>query len=380
MTSARYFLTGATGFLGRELLARMLLHGDEVLVLTRQKNDEALSAARERIGAMVERTGSAASLDRLQVAFGDVTAPFLGLNEDARAWLSRGDRVRVVHGAAEVRFDLPYPVMHKQNVEGTGNVLSLAASLPNLERFDHVSTTYVAGDRTGVALEAEKNVGQKSRNDYERTKLEAEELVARAQLPICVHRPSIIVGDSRTGRASSFKVLYWPMKVYARGRWRTLFGRPDCAIDVVPVDFVADAMMYLFDQPASLGKTVHLAAGTERQSTIGEIVALAEVEFGQGKIRYIDPDLYMKWLRPIVKPILTLIRPDVAERGGVYLPYFRSNPSFDTAQASALLAGSGIVPPKVGEYFQAILRYAKESDFGRSEPKLISPPSRRTDS
>jgi hypothetical protein len=160
------------------------------------------------------------------------------------------------------------------------------------------------------------------------------------------------------------------MKVYARGRWRTLFGRPDCAIDVVPVDYVADAMIHLFERTEALGRTFHLAAGVERQSTIAEIVALAEQEFERGKIRYIDPDLYMRWLRPVVKPILRLIRPDVAERGGVYLPYFRANPSFSVEDASALLAPAGIVPPRVGEYFGAILRYAKQSDFGRSEPPL----------
>jgi long-chain acyl-CoA synthetase len=370
----RYLVTGATGFLGRELCARLLLSGAELLVTTRRKNDESLEGARARIGEMLVRCDPRVSLDHFSVVFADVTAPDLGRDGETQRWIERGGEVQLIHGAAEVRFDLPYPVMQKQNVEGTKNVLELASSLHArglLRRFDHVSTTYVAGDRTDVALETDADAGQRPRNDYEKTKLEAEMAVYRARdtgLPITVHRPSIIVGDSRTGQASSFKVLYWPMKVYARGRWRTLFGRPDCAIDVVPVDFVADAMIALLPRDDATNKTFHLAAGPERQSTIAEIVALAEAEFQRGRIRYIDPDFYMRWLRPLVKPILKMIRPDVAERGGVYLPYFRSNPTFSVTQASAILTPLGIEPPRVKDYFGAILRYARKSDFGKLSP------------
>lgn len=370
----RYLLTGATGFLGRELCARLLLSGADLLVTTRRKNDETLDGARDRIGAMIVKCDPNVSLERFSVAFGDVTEKNFGQDAETEAWIARkNEPIQLIHGAAEVRFDLPYPVMKKQNVEGTGQVVQLASALHArglLRRFDHVSTTYVAGDRTDVALETDADVGQRARNDYEKTKLEAELLVYRARdagLPITVHRPSIIVGDSRTGHASSFKVLYWPMKVYARGRWRTLFGRPDCAIDVVPVDFVADAMMALLPRDEATGKTFHLAAGPERQSTIAELVALAEAEFQRGRIRYLDPDFYMRWLRPMILPILKLVRPDVAERGGVYLPYFRANPTFDVAQASAILTPLGVVPPRVQDYFGAILRYAKESDFGKRE-------------
>ncbi len=276
-----------------------------------------------------------------------------------------------MHGAAEVRFDLPREEMQRQNVGGTANVLALARALAERGRLDavhHVSTAYVAGDRTDLVPETDLDAGQRPRNEYERSKLEAEVLVRDAQragLPVAVHRPSIVVGDSRSGRASGFKVLYWPMKLYARGRFRTVFGRPGCPVDVVPVDFVADALAHLLRDPTAPGHTFHLAAGPERQARIIDLVRVAEARFGRRPVRFIDPDLYERWLRPVLRPLLMLVRPDVARQGGVFLPYLRSNPSFDVAVAQARLAPAGLAPPPVLDYFDTIMAYAQATDFGR---------------
>lgn len=365
-------LTGATGFLGRELLVRLLAAEVPVLVVTRPRPNEPEAEAARRIAEIVERTEPGTPCGSLTVALGDVTEPGLGLSEGGRRWLERREApVRVVHGAAEVRFDRPYPEMARQNVGGTRHVLELAKRLAEagrLLRVEHVSTAYVAGDRTDSVAEEDLDRGQRPRNDYERTKLEAELEVAAARregLPVVVHRPSIIVGDSRTGRASSFKVLYWPMKVYARGRFRTLFGRPGCTVDVVPVDFVADAMIHLFARPEATGRIFHLAAGPQRQATIASLVAIAQRVFDRKPVRYVDPDFYMRWLRPVVRPLLRLVRPDVAEQGGVFLPYLRSNPTFEVAAAEGLLSPAGLSPPPVESYFETIIRFALDTDFGR---------------
>jgi thioester reductase-like protein len=372
MKAPIYFVTGASGFLGRELLVRLLKKGDSVLITTRKKGGESPEEARRRMEAIVAETEPDTPFGSAEVIFADVSEPELGLDRALVRRLETSDQpVHLVHGAAEVRFDLPWDVMQKQNVQGTEHVLALARRLSDrgkLARLDYVSTAYVAGDRTGLCQEAEIDLGQGSRNDYERSKLAAEVAVdkaAKGGLPITVHRPSIIVGDSRTGRASSFKVLYWPLKLYARGRWRTVFGRPDCPMDVVPVDFVADAMMVLMHEPKALGRRFHLAAGPDRQSTIGELVKIAEKQFGRGSVRYIDPDLYLKYLRPIVRPFIKLARPDVADKGKVFLPYLKSNPTFDVTEANAFLSPAKIAPPKLSDYFGTIMRYAEDTDFGR---------------
>ena len=372
----RYFVTGATGFLGREVLVRMLRADRDTMVLMRRRgDDDTIERAQARLRAVVNDTAEAVPFDRVKVVFGDVTLPALGLSGEALSWLERGDGpVQIVHGAAQVRFDLAWPVMRHQNVTGTEHVLALAtriAARGRLHRVDYVSTSFVAGDRRDVAAESDVDVGQQPRNAYERSKLEAERVVERARragMPLTVHRPSIIVGDSRTGKASSFKVLYWPMKVYARGKWRTVFGRPSCTVDAIPVDYVADAMVYLLGRQEATGETVHLAAGPEGQSTIGELVGIAERFFAAKPVRYFDPDIYHRYLRPVVRPVLAKLRPEVAERGGVFLPYLEHNPTFSVDVARRLLEPAGLAPPRVVDYFEAILDYAARSDFGKRAP------------
>lgn len=372
MTKPLYLVTGATGFLGRELLVRLLKTERPLMIATRRKGEESADGARDRLRAVVEETEPGLPFQHAEVVFADVSQPEVGLDPRVIDRLETSEvPVQIIHGAAEVRFDLPWEVMHKQNVLGTEHIIALARRLADrqrLQRLDYVSTCYVAGTRVGLCTEDEVDVGQGSRNDYERSKLVAEGAIDRARragLPIVVHRPSIIVGDSRTGRASSFKVLYWPLKLYARGQWRTVFGRPDCPMDVVPVDFVADGMMRLIDEPRAVGLTFHLAAGPERQSTIGELVGIAEQRFRQGSVRYIDPDLYLKYLRPMLRPLIKMTRPDVAEKGRVFLPYLKSNPTFAVDHAADFLEPHKIRPPKLKDYFGTIMRYAEETDFGR---------------
>jgi long-chain acyl-CoA synthetase len=368
----RTLLTGATGFLGRELLVRLLATRRPLLVTTRRRGaDEPLSEATRRLLEMVDGIAPGAPREALQVAFADVREPGLALSEEALAWLREASEVQIIHGAAEVRFDLPWEVMHRQNVLGTAQVVALARQLETegrRVRLDYVSTAFVAGDRADLALEKDLDVGQQPRNAYERSKLAAEGVLRRAMaegLSAAVHRPSIIVGDSRTGRASSFKVLYWPLKIYARGRWRTIIGRPDCTVDAVPVDFVADAMMVLLDAPEAAGGTFHLVAGPENQSTIGALAHLAQAELGGKPVKFMAPETYFRYWRPLLLPFLRLFRRDVAGSGAVFLPYLARNPSFDNREALRLLAPRGLSPPRVEAYFREIVRYAVATDFGQ---------------
>ncbi len=367
--SARVLMTGATGFLGREVLLRLLARGDHVHVTTRLKPGEGLADADARLRALVRGLDPTVSLERLVVVRADVTEPRLGLGEaDVDALLHGDAPVHVLHGAAEVRFDLPREVMERQNVVGTRNVVALARELAargRLARLDYVSTAFVAGAYVGVAPEAPASDSAPPRNEYERSKRLAEAEVWGSGLPFCIHRPSIIVGDSRTGRAASFKVLYWPLKLYARGYWRLVFGRPGCLVDVVPVDYVADAMLALLDTPEALGRAFHLAAGPARQARIDVLARQAERFFRRRRVRFLDPDFYFRWLRPVLLPLLRLFRPGLAERGRVFLPYLTDNPAFATDAAEALLAPRGLTPPRVEAYFDVIMAYARDTDFGR---------------
>src|SRR5206468_2341717 len=150
-----------------------------------------------------------------------------------------------------ISFDQPLEEARRINVEGTQRVLDFADRCRDrgagLRRLVHVSTAYVAGDHEGEFREDQLEVGQGFRNSYERTKFEAEKLVrARSpRLPVTIVRPSIVVGERSSGWTSSFNVLYPPLKAFARGALPLLPARHSTPVDVVPVDYVADAVFEL---------------------------------------------------------------------------------------------------------------------------------------
>jgi hypothetical protein len=175
-----------------------------------------------------------------------------------------------------------------------------------------------------------------------------------------------VVGDSRTGSTTSFNVIYWPMKLYHRGWWRTVIGRRETTVDAVPVDFVGEAIAALVLDEGAAGQTFHLAAGPARQSTALEIADLTERLLQGPRVRWIDPDTFTRWIQPVLDPLLFTRRGRSIKRGGhIYLPYFSGNPSFDTSAADAALAPKGIAPMPVRDYFERLLRFAVDSDFGR---------------
>lgn len=356
-------LTGATGQVGAALLPRLLADpGTRVLALIRARDEAHL---RERRDALRRDVGDADG--RVDALAGDTAQPGLGLSAVDRERVE-SDVTSLVHSAAAVSFDLPLAEATRQNVGGTTSMLEIARRLADrgrLRRLDHVSTCYVAGRRTGRVLETEIDVGQRFRNTYEATKCRAEMIVQEARaagLPVTVHRPSIVVGDSATGATRAFNVLYWPLKIYVRGWWRTFPGRADTPVDVVPVDWLADAIAALRHDPGTLGRTFHLAAGPSAPS-VAEMVALVRQITGGPPLRYVHPGLYRYLVRPLLFPLrYTKAGSRVFRGGSVYLDYFGANPRFDTAGTTAALGQLG-QPPPVARYFETVLRYAMEKGF-----------------
>jgi nucleoside-diphosphate-sugar epimerase len=235
-----------------------------------------------------------------------------------------------------------------------------------LRSFTHVGTAFVAGDRNGTAYEDELETGQRFRNTYEHTKCEAERLVRDRmnELPIVITRPSVIVGDSRTGITTSFKALYWPLKVYAKGWWRTVPGYPDAVIDIVPVDFVSEAVAHLAFDPKALGKCAHVCAGPSGNATIEAMSAYASRIFNRPVPRFVEPAVFTALILPLLRLLSLGTRRRVLTEGRVYTPYFRMKTVFDTSNAEALLSPAGIQAPHVMAYIEKLFRYCIESDWG----------------
>src|SRR4030095_6710247 len=211
----------------------------------------------------------------------------------------RADVTTVWRGGASVSFDMPLEESRSVNVEGTRRVLDFARSCTRLERFSYVSTAYVSGEPGGLFREDELAVGQEFRNPYERSKFEAE-LALRsegADLPLQILRPSIVVGDSTTGRTSSFNVLYGPLKAFARGAIPAIPAKRSAPVDIVPVDYVADRVHDLAtDGPDG---TFHVAAG-RNATTVGRLLEMSSEELGRAEPTVLPPSLYRRWVHPFL--------------------------------------------------------------------------------
>jgi long-chain acyl-CoA synthetase len=331
-------LTGATGFVGREILSRFLERDSRhVFALVRAENDD-------------QATGRLPAHERLTAVAGDIERDDLGLAGGSSERL-RHEVTTVLHCAASVSFGMPLEESRRVNVEGTRRMLDFARSCTQLERFSYVSTAYVAGEPGGLFREDELAVGQSFRNPYERSKFEAELAVRSegADLPVQILRPSIVVGDSGTGRTSSFNVLYGPLKAFARGAVPAIPGRRDAPVDIVPVDYVADRVHELATRGPN--DTFHLVAG-RNATTVGRLLEMSSEELGLAAPAVLPPRLYRRWVHPWLRRKYRGLR-----RMEVYFPYFAMRVRFDDRRL-----GPG---PRVESYFHRLVRYAQAAGWGR---------------
>ena len=341
-------LTGATGFLGGELLVRLLEGTDQDVVALIRARDDAAAQQRLDDALAVLLPSHEVPRGRVRAVAAHLDQHGLGLTVRQRNALAH-DVDAVVHCAASVQFTLPLDEALRINLDGTREMLDLAARAPRLDRFVHVSTAYVAGDRGGVYRESEGNVGQTSRNTYEQTKLAAEQHVQGAGLPnTSILRPSIVVGDSTTGWTPSFNVIYWPLQAFARGLFPVIPGDPDARLDIVPVDTVADALLALTAGEPRTG-TIHVVAGDEAPTARG-LATMAAEAFGAEVPTFVAPGA----------------APEIEQRAGAFLPYFRVRGVFDAARGHRL----GFCAPKLEDYFPTLLEYARTARWGkRSRPR-----------
>jgi thioester reductase-like protein len=369
MYSARaILLTGATGLLGRFLLRDLLVSGHDVAVLVRPARK---AMAAERVAELVafwsEWLGQ--QLPRPVVLEGELKTPGMGLSAGDRRWLAR-QGAAVIHSAAQValrRSDDGEP--WQTNVEGTRHLLDLCQSA-GVSAFHHLSTAFVCGVRSGTVYEDELECGQRFHNDYERSKFEAERLVRQAPgVRATIYRPSVIVGDSQTGYTSSYHGIYRFLEMPARWAALQASDRNHSARrllplrvpltgeetrNLVPVDWVAQAIVRLAHRPARHGRTYHLVA---RQSVpICVIKEVAEELLG------IDG---VGWAGRAASGAPTALEQVFLDYLRDYWGYFAGDPIFDCQHTSAVLPE--LPPPCIDRLLlERLIRFAVTDQWGRS--------------
>jgi thioester reductase-like protein len=293
---------------------------------------------------------------------GDVTLPKLGISEENLSVL-RKEVTEFFHVAALTTLNGSKADCETINVGGAKNAVELAWDLKKngkMKRFFYFSTAYVAGSRqTYRSFEDTLPENPAHANFYESSKFQAEKNVREAMkngLPVTIFRPSIVVGDSRTGEVSEFNVIYPFMKLFAHGILTILPTRLENSFNIVPIDFVIKSSMAIARQESSLGKTFHLV--TQNPPTIGMLLKVKTEEYPQlPPVEVISPDDFKpENLDTVSKSVFQMLEP--------YLGYLNDDLTFDTTHTEEALEGTGIAMPKTDyEFLKLLIRYAVDAGY-----------------
>ena len=344
------FITGFPGFIANRLLARLARKDCDFILLVQPA---LVSQARAEIERITQLSGRTAN--DFKIVEGDISQPRLALS-DADLELVQHETTRVFHLAAVYDLAVPQDLAMRVNAGGTRNVVELARSIPNLRQFHHVSTCYVAGKREGVILETELKHNAGYRNFYEESKYLAELEVESAKpvLPITIHRPSVVCGDSQTGETGKYDGVYY--LIHYLLKWPSMLsliniGNHVVSLNLVPVDFVVDAMAALAFDERAIGKTLQLADPSPL--TTNQLFNAIAKSIDNHHSRITAPAKLVRFF------LMLPPSPRITGLPHHAVPYFFVKQIYDSTQAQELLAPHNIRCPPFESYVDRIVDYAR---------------------
>jgi long-chain acyl-CoA synthetase len=302
------FLTGATGFLGTEIAKRLIKMDNIILILlirgkTHDYAYKHLSRAWWEFPELINelKKVKTTNSNKIQVLNGDITKESLGLEKSDYKYLVN-NLTHIIHTAADLNLNASLNELRKINVNGTENVLKLAADAHmdhKMERFSHISTAYVSGMQKGHIKEDLLNDESGFKSNYERSKYEGEFKVRNSDLPKTIFRPGMIVGDSNSGYIKTFNTVYVLLRHYLKGQLGVIPVSANLKVNLIPVDFVADAICSLTFNKKTEGRTFHLTAPHNCLPTVKQLIDLVQ--------RWSVKNLDHKLNKPVFLPISQLL-------------------------------------------------------------------------
>jgi thioester reductase-like protein len=362
-----YFVTGATGVVGSSLVP-VLLDDPEarLLLLIRARSAPELAARLQRLyefwslGEM-----EADARPRITAIAGDTTLPQLGL--DTAVYGSVADHcTHIVHAAGLVRMNLPLEEARRSAVGSANNIVALARKCRALQKVDFVSTVGVGGRLEQAIPERWLTETRTFHNTYEQAKAEAEdylrEQMAHEPLPLTIHRPSMVVGDSRNGRIISFQVFYFLCEFLSGRRTYGLYPSfGDARLDIIGCDIVATAIAAASNDRQTIGRILHLCSGPKDALRIDALKVLARQAFVQhGLTVPRDRVLPRRWFARLALVASKFVPRDTRKALTtlpIYLEYLADSQAFDDSEFRSWLTARGLHRPAPAVYLPTILDF-----------------------
>jgi NAD(P)-dependent dehydrogenase (short-subunit alcohol dehydrogenase family) len=355
-----YFVTGATGFIGRHLVEELLRNREgDIHVLVREGSTERL----DRL--IAERFGGS---DRVKAVTGDLTEPKLGVSDE---WIAanKGKVEHFFHLAAVYDMTADDESNERMNVQGTRNAVDLANAL-EAGILHHTSSVAAAGLFKGHFREDMFDEGQKLPSAYHRTKFESEKIARESStVPWRVYRPAVVVGHSETGEMDKVDGPYYFFKAIQKLRhwlpeWVPLVGPELGFTNIVPVDFVSKAMDHIAHQPGLDGQAFHLTSPKSQRSgaVLNSFARAAHApQMGMRVDKRLIDALPKGTISMLLKlPPLKDVRRTVLADFGIpeeVLEHTGFTAQFDTRDAERALEGSGITVPELDTYADKLWDY-----------------------
>ncbi len=370
------FLTGGTGTIGSALVPRLLADDDTVLtLLIRARDDAELHTRLAEMLAHWQYPPGDSRASRIRPLRGDISLPQFGVGAAGFDRLA-GETTHVIHCAASVKLNMEMAQARATAVTPTRTVLELGrqcAQANMLRKIDLVSTVGVWGRTPGHMPERRLPEVTEFHNTYEAAKSEAERVIWTEGdgLPLTVHRPSMVVGETRTGRVMHFQVFYHLCEFLSGAR--TYGVMPELGhtrLDTVPVDWVADAIHWCSSHEETAGQIFHLCSGPNGAISLTSLQQHVRRAWQAHGRKLPDLRRVNRLLLERLVPVIGALAGEKARRALRGLPpilaYLAEDQGFANSQTAQALAAAGLPVPSVDSYLDAVLGYYLDASGERA--------------